>query len=177
MSGLRLAVAVEQALDARASFSETTVVPSRRRFAVRRLVLQEVALVGLLAHDLAAAGHLESLRGALGSLPLAWVLLFIQPGLGLESSAPRCDGTGKWSVFGGYSDSAGLGSAFAPRPESLCSLGAGLGSLLQGQDHRHVARPPFAEVSTKLPLGDIGAESLQQPVTEFGTRLLASAGT
>src|ERR1700735_2303563 len=55
-----------------------------------------------------------------------------------------------------------------PRP------GAGFRAAVRCQHHRHVASFLLARGLDESVVGDVGAQALQQPVTQFGPRLLAS---
>src|SRR5437588_4762663 len=53
--------------------------------------------------------------------------------------------------------------------------GAGLGAAVRCQHHRHVAAVLLGRGLDESIVGDVGAQALQQPVTQLGPGLLASA--
>src|SRR3954464_8922445 len=77
-----------------------------------------------------------------------------------------------------------VGLYFAGRSDgALCSrrvgvmrrLGASLRAAVRSQHHRHIAAVLLGGRLHEAVVGDVGATPLQQPVPEFGPRLLASA--
>ncbi len=52
--------------------------------------------------------------------------------------------------------------------------GTGLRAAVRGQHHRHVASVLLGRGLDESVVGDVGAQALQQSVTQFGPRLLAS---
>src|SRR5690625_3424848 len=127
-----------------------------------RLVLHEVATVGLLPHDLSGAGATEPLCSAAVGLRLGHVSSVLVSGSVVGFGLARRGVPGR---CGGDRACAGL----------LGRLGAGLRAAVRGPHHRHVAAVLLGGARADPVLGDAGAQSLQQSVTQLRPRLLTAA--
>ncbi len=143
------------------SLADTSVRPSRRRVRVLDLCSSRWRRSAFCAHDLAGSGAAEPLaKRRCGSSPWACVPQFCACGQCLGGSR---FGLGGWRPRG------------PARRASVRRLGASLRAAVRCQHHRHVAAVLLGGRLDEAVVGDVGAQPLQQPVAQFGPRLLASA--
>src|ERR1700722_8965788 len=135
--------------------------------ALGRLVLEQVATVGLLAHDLSGAGDPEPFRSAAVGLRLWHWCPLVLCCIGLRYV--WVVGWGRRGRRGGFCSPGRRCVGVVRR------LGASLRAAVRCQHHRHVAAVLLGRRLDEAVVGDVGAQPLQQPVAQLGPRLLASA--